>query len=123
VDLLAEEIRRYKAYRDAVPRASAALLTLQAPAGEPPSGGSWDVLQEVADDRRSALVFAFKADTDDGRVVVRPRGLLEDVVYTVQSADVGLMGSAIGSSLMQDGIELVHRDGSLAHVLLLTAEP
>jgi alpha-galactosidase len=123
LDLIAGEIRRYKTYRDVLARASATLLSRQAPATEPPSPGSWDVLQEVADDGRSALLFAFKADTDDGRVLVRPQGLLPDVNYDVASADAGYLGAASGGSLMQDGIELVHRDGSLAHVLVLTAQP
>jgi alpha-galactosidase len=114
---IAAEIRRYKAYREIVARAGATLLSGQAPV----DGGGWDVLQEVADDTLSALVFAFKNDPSEGRVVVHVRGLRPDVIYNVASADVGALGAASGASLLQDGIELIHRDGSMAHVLLLTA--
>ena len=40
------------------------------------------------------------------------------------AADVGVLGTATGESLMQDGIELDHQQGSsLAHVLVLTVDP
>ncbi len=116
---LAAEIQHYKTYRDIVARASATLLSAQAPI----EGGSWDVLQEVADDRLSAVLFAFKNDPGEGRVVVRLRGLRSDVVYEVRSADFGVLGTAGGDELMQDGIELRQIDGSLAHVLVLIAQP
>jgi alpha-galactosidase len=114
---IAAEIRRYKAYREIVARASATLLTGQAPV----DGGGWDVLQEVSDDGLSALVFAFKSDPSEGRVVVHLRGLKAEVIYNVGSADVGPIGAASGASLMQDGVELIHSDGSMAHVLVLRA--
>jgi alpha-galactosidase len=114
---IAAEIRRYKAYREIVARASATLLSGQAPV----DGGGWDVLQEVSDDAMSALVFAFKNDPSEGRVVVHLRGLKPEVIYKVGSADVGPLGAASGASLMQDGVELIHGDGSLAHVLVLRA--
>ena len=53
---------------------------------------------------------------------MRPRGLQSGVAYEVRSPDVGVLGTASGDDLMQDGIELVHQDGSLAHVLVLTAD-
>jgi alpha-galactosidase len=123
IPLLAEEIQRYKTYRDVVATASAALLTAQAPSADPPWTVPWDVLQETSGDGRDAILFAFKGDAGDGRVVVRFRGLVADVTYDVLSADAGALGSASGESLMQDGIELMHRDSSLAHVLAVTARP
>jgi alpha-galactosidase len=116
---LAGEIQRYKEYRDLLTQASATLLSRQAPVFD-----GWDVLQEVADDGLSAVVFAFKSDPADGRLLVRPRGLRSDVVYQVRSADVGFLGTATGESLMADGIELDHQPlSSLAHILVLTAAP
>jgi hypothetical protein len=79
------------------------------------------VLQEVADDARTALVFGFKGNGLDGRIVVRPRGLLSDATYDVRSLDVGALGASRGDALMADGIELIHSGGSRAHVLILTA--
>jgi alpha-galactosidase len=114
---IAAEIRRYKVYREIVARACATLLSGQAPV----DGGGWDVLQEVADDALSAIVFAFKNDPSEGRVIVHLRGLKADVIYDVGSADVGPLGAASGASLMQDGIEVIQMDGSMAHVLVLRA--
>jgi len=95
-------------------------LTGQAIVG---GGPGWDVLQEVADDRRSAIIFAFKSDPIGGRTLVRPRNLEGDAEYAVYSVDAGFLGTALGSALMQDGIELVHDGGSAAHILTLRARP
>ena len=115
--LLKQQIAEYKTYRDIITQSNATLLTDQAPV----DSNSWDVLQEVTDDARSALMFGFKGDGQDGRLVVRPRGLLPDATYDVRSLDVGPLGASRGDLLMQDGIELVHSGGSRAHVLVLTA--
>jgi alpha-galactosidase len=115
--LLRLQIAEYKSYRDIITRSNATLLSDQAPV----DANGWDVLQEVADDARSALVFGFKSDDQDGRLVVRPRGLLPDATYDVRSLDVGPLGAVRGDQLMQDGVELIHRGGSRAHVLILQA--
>ena len=80
------------------------------------------MLQEVADDARSTLIFGFKVDSQDGRLIVRPRGLLPDAVYDIRSIDAGPIGAARGDAIMQDGIELIHSGGSRAHVLILRAQ-
>ena len=117
-ELLTQQIAEYKTYRDIITQANATLLSAQAPIDT----NSWDVLQEVADDARSALIFGFKGDGQDGRLIVRPRGLIADATYEVRSLDVGPLGAARGDALMQDGIELIHAGGSRAHVLILTAQ-
>lgn len=115
--LLKGQIAEYKTYRDIISQSSAALLSPQAPLDV----NDWDVLQEVTNDARSALVFAFKGDGQDGRLIVRPKGLLPDAIYDVQSADAGPIGAVQGALLMQDGIELIHTGGSRAHVVILRA--
>jgi hypothetical protein len=115
--LLRLQIAEYKSYRDIIARANATLLSAQAPV----DAANWEVLQEVADDARSALVFGFKGNDQDGRLVVRPRGLLADATYDVRSLDAGALGASRGDALMTDGIELIHGGGSRAHVLVLTA--
>jgi alpha-galactosidase len=115
--LLALQIAEYKTYRDIIAQSNAALLTGQAPV----DWDSWDVIQEVTDDARSALIFGFKGGPADGRLIVRPRGLLADATYDVRSLDVGPLGSSRGDLLMEDGIELIHNGGSRAHILVLTA--
>jgi alpha-galactosidase len=114
---LRQQIAEYKTYRDIITQANATLLSAQAPGDT----GGWDVLQEVSDDARSALIFGFKVDAQDGRLVVRPRGLLADTIYAVGSLDAGALGDARGDALMQDGVELIHAGGSRAHILVLRA--
>jgi alpha-galactosidase len=115
--LLKQQIEEYKTYRDIITQGTAILLSAQAPV----DSGSWEVLQEVSDDARNALLFGFKGDGQDGRLVVRPRGLLADATYDVRSLDAGPLGASRGDALMVDGIELIHSGGSRAHLLVLTA--
>ncbi len=116
--LLKQQIAEYKTLpRHHPPGAPRSLLSDQAPV----DSASWEVLQEVADDARSALIFGFKGDGQDGRLVVRPRDLLADATYDVRSLDAGPLGASRGDALMADGIELIHSGGSRAHVLVLTA--
>jgi alpha-galactosidase len=116
-ELLKQQIAEYKTYRAIITQSDATLLSAQAPV----DSTSWEILQEVADDARTVLIFGFKGDGQDGRLIVRPRGLLADATYDVRSLDVGPIGSARGDLLMEDGIELVHSGGSRAHLLILTA--
>jgi alpha-galactosidase len=112
---LADEIARYKTYRDIIAGANASLLTLQAPYD--PSG--WDVLQEVTGDGLNALIFGFNSELGSERLVVRPRGLQPAADYDVSSLDVGPIGTARGDTLMEEGIELAPTGGSRAHVIIL----
>ncbi len=115
-DALSLGIAQYKLVRDIISRAYALLLGGQAPVGDQ----AWDVVQEVSDDQQSAVIFAFKGNGDPGRLLVKPLNLLPDTVYNVSSVDTGEMGALAGSQLMQEGIEIVHAEGSRAHVILLT---
>jgi hypothetical protein len=114
---LKAQIAEYKTYRDIITTANATLLSAQAPI----DSTGWEALELVADDLRSALVFGFKGDDQDGRTIVRPRGLLPEAIYDVRSVDLGPIGSARGDLIMQDGVELIHAGGSRAHVLVLKA--
>jgi len=80
------------------------------------------VLQQLSDDRQTSLIFAFKNDFSDGRLIVRPRGLIAETTYSVTSVDLGPLGDARGELLMQEGIELIQSSGSRAHILLLRAQ-
>jgi alpha-galactosidase len=116
-ELLKEQIAEYKTYRSLITSANAMLLSAQAPI----DSNGWEVIEEVTDGARSALLFGFKGDNQEGRLIVRPRGLLPDAVYDVSSLDLGPIGAARGDLIMQDGIEMVHAGGSRAHVLMLFA--
>jgi alpha-galactosidase len=114
---IAAEITRYKTVRDIVADANGTLLSAQAPAEE----NGWDVLQELSPDAVQGIIFAFKETNDDGTILVRPRGLLPDASYDVESFDTGPIGSATGEALMRDGLEIIHAGGLRAHVLVLRA--
>jgi alpha-galactosidase len=116
--LLAEQIAEYKTYRDTIAGANASLLTLQTPYDD----SGWDALQQVSEDGQTALIFAFKNDFSDGRLIVRPRGLIAETTYSVTSVDLGPLGDTRGELLMQDGIELIQSTGSRAHILILRAQ-
>src|SRR5258708_9159328 len=111
---MADEIARYKTIRSIVATSNATLLSGQAPLDD-----GWDVLQEMTADAAQAVVFAFKASEDEGRLTVRPRRLIADATYDLESFDAGPIGSATGEALMRDGLELIHAGGSRAHVLIL----
>jgi hypothetical protein len=109
------EIAQYKAVRETISQSHAVLLAGQAPAGEQ----GWDIVQELADDRRSTVIFAFKANSDEGRTVVKPRNLIPNELYQLGSMDAGTLSVERGEDLMNFGIEIVHVEGSRAHVIYL----
>ena len=65
---------------------------------------------------------AFQSDAGTGRITIRPVGLSADVTYEVRSIDTGVLGTASGSDLMADGIDVVGSPESAAHILVVTAE-
>jgi alpha-galactosidase len=115
-DVLSLGIAQYKLVRDIISRAHALLLGGQAPVDEQ----GWDAVQELSDDQQTAVIFAFKGNGEPGRLLLKPLDLLPDTVYNVTSVDTGEVGALAGAQLMQDGIEIVHTDGSRAHVIVLT---
>ena len=114
---IAHEIDIYKAMRDTLSRAAAALLTKQADAdGQTPP---WDVLQETAPDGTQALVCAYQSDGDVGTINVKPTGLASDATYIVQSVDTGLLGTVTGGNLMVKGLDIVQSPNTAAHILII----
>ena len=109
-------ISEYKELRDTITQSYALLLSEQAHAA-----GEWDVIEDVTEDQRSAVIFAFKGSEGEGRVLVKPKGLNPAGIYRVRALDSGDLGSLPGEQLMRDGIELVQLEGSRAHVIVLAA--
>ena len=114
------EIAIYKAIRDTISVAAAALLTPQTGADNPPT---WDVLQETAWGDTQLVISAFQLDDGERTVNVKPSGLLPDSDYTVESVDAGTLGTVTGRALMTSGIDLVQSPTTAAHILLITAQP
>ena len=113
-EVMGAEIAQYKIVRDTISQAHAVLLGEQAPVDN-----GWDVIQLIAEDRKSLIIFAFKAVSDEGRLLVKPRNLIPTEKYQLGSMDSGGLGVETGANLMQNGIEIVHVDGSRAHVIYL----
>lgn len=115
---LAGAIASYKTFRNPLRVASASLLTGQADRND---GPAWDVLQSLTVQRDRALIAAFQTDQTVGTITVRPVGLEDDTIYTVESVDAGMLGEASGAELMADGIEILRSPRSAAHLLVIRA--
>jgi alpha-galactosidase len=117
---LRREIDLYKRVRDIVARSHAFLLGPQTSVDD----DAWDVIEELTDDRRNALIFAFKGAGGAARLRIRPLNLIPDVAYRVETLGGSGLGDVMGRRLMNDGVEVAHEeDGSHSHVLILSALP
>ena len=116
---ISREIAIYKAMRDTIGVAAAALLTPQADTSNPPA---WDVLQESSAAYDAIVIGAFQSDTGTHSFTIVPSGLDAATTYQVLSVDAGLLGTATGSELMANGIEVVQSPNSAAHILIVAAQ-
>jgi alpha-galactosidase len=115
---MAHEIAIYKAIRATVSVAAGSLLTKQATSRD---GPSWDVLQESTAAHDQVVLSAVQSDGGVQKMTIRPTGLQPGTTYQVQSVDTGILGTATGSALMIDGIDIIQSPNSAAHVLIITA--
>jgi alpha-galactosidase len=116
---VAHEIAVYKTLRGALSGASATLLTAQAVVL---NGPAWDVLQAQDWALGAVILSAFQIDPGTNKINVKPHDLDPGLTYDVTSVDQGLLGSATGARLMQDGIDILGSSLSAAHVLVLTVQ-
>lgn len=110
------EIEIYKRIRDIVRDAGALLLTEQVPVD---GGSDWDALQQVSASSGDALIFAFAGPEAASRIRVRPRELRRDTVYEISSVDHGVIASASGAVIMDEGLEIARLPDATAYVLIL----
>ena len=115
---MSREIGIYKATRATESIAAAALLTKQA---APEDGPSWDVLQLSTAAHDQVVVNATQTDDGVDTVNVKPTDLLPSVIYQVQSVDTGVLGTATGTALMTDGIDILQSPATASHILIITA--
>jgi alpha-galactosidase len=115
---MAREIAIYKSMRDTLSVAAAALLTRQAATDD---GPAWDVLQESTSASDQVVVSAFQSDQSVQRINVKPTDLQPETTYQVTSVDTGVLGTATGSELMTDGIDVLESPNSAAHILMIKA--
>jgi alpha-galactosidase len=116
---LASQIALYKQIRPILQQGTA--IPLNGPpvalAGQRWSG--WDVVEHVSRRTGDAVILAFNTPDSQASTVVYPRVLRQDAIYDVESADYGMIGSARGSELMGQGIEVLASAVSRGHVLIL----
>jgi alpha-galactosidase len=115
---MGHEIDIYKAARATISLAAGSLLTRQA---EPEDGPAWDVLQESTAAHDQIVLSAVQSDGGVGQINVKPTNLQPDTTYQVQSVDAGDLGTATGTALMSDGIDVLQSPNSAAHILIITA--
>lgn len=116
---LTADITIYKRVRPIVQQGAPILLSPQVLV----SGWSgWDAVEHVVAGGREAVVMAYNTFDAPETAVVRPKRLIPEARYTVESADRGIVGSASGRALMADGIELYSPGEAVGHVLILSAE-
>jgi alpha-galactosidase len=114
---MTREIEIYKDVRATLSVAAGALLSAQASATD---GPDWDVLQAATPDSAAIVLYAYQSDDGMQKVNVKPTGLAAGASYTVQSVDLGVLGTATGADLMTNGIDVVESSGSAAHVLTVS---
>ena len=108
------EIGLYKSLLPILRRSSGVLLTDQVGRTAP----DWDVAESVTPSGR-AVIFAYQNDSASSRITVRPVGLRLGRRYDVIALGRGPIGSATGSSLMADGLEIESSPASAAQIILL----
>jgi alpha-galactosidase len=116
---VSHEIDIYKTMRETLSVAAGTLLTAQAAVED---GPAWDVLQETSADSRQLIVLSFQSDDGIQTMNVKPTGLDAATMYEVRSVDTGVLGTASGSDLMANGIDLLRSPNSAAHILVLKAK-
>jgi hypothetical protein len=68
------------------------------------------------------VVYAYQNAPGAEKINVKPIGLRPDATYGVSSVDVGFLGSATGTDIMTNGIDIVTSPQSAAHILRLVVE-
>jgi len=68
------------------------------------------------------VLSAVQSDTGVQTINVKPTDLEPSTTYQVQSVDTGVLGTATGSALMTQGIDVVQSPVSAAHMLIITVQ-
>ncbi len=116
-DHLVREIAIYKGVRDVLRNGTLALLTPQTWSGVE---GGWDAVQATSAELPQSVLFVYQQNDGVDDAIIRPRGLLADRTYLVQTVDDGEIGTATGADLMREGLGLHDTGRSAAQVIVLT---
>jgi len=117
---IAQQIATYKSVRATIARAAGVLMGSQVTDQKPPA---WDVLQETASGTPAQfLIWAYQSDPSVAKVNVKPNGLTAATTYQVRSMDQGILGTAKGSDLVANGIDIVGSPASASHLIVITPQ-
>lgn len=116
IALLADEIELCQQVRSLVRDGAGTVRTPQTGANARPP---WELMQQLAWNRRAAVIEAIRNDPAVGTVRVVPRGLDPDIDYGVWVPYVGRVGSWPGRRLLADGFDLRASATTSASVALI----
>jgi hypothetical protein len=66
--------------------------------------------------------LAFRSADAPTSALIKPQSLRPDAKYEVESADFGILGTVLGSSLAADGIQIDSSGVSQSHVLIFRVQ-
>jgi alpha-galactosidase len=115
---VADQIALYKRIRPILQQSGSVLLSRQATTAPEAVWSGWDAIQHLSPRTRESVVLAFKTVEGPESAVIKVRGLLADAWYDVESADHGLLGTATGADLMDQGIQIDGSGSSRSYVLI-----
>ena len=115
----AKELGLYKRIRAIQQDGSLIALTSQLVEFPDQPWAGWDLVEQLLPSSGEAVLFAFDTTDAPPSVLVKPKGLRAGVLYDVESADYGVLGTVTGDDLMTRGIEVQASSISHGHVLLL----
>jgi alpha-galactosidase len=116
---LSSQIALYKRIRPVLLDSAAIVLSAQPVSFPDQAWSGWDVVEHVSRRSGEAVILAFDTLDSPPSTVVYPKGLWQDAMYDVESADYGILGSATGAELMAKGLEVLASGISRGHVLML----
>ena len=117
-----KQIDLFKRVRPLLTRSSGTLLSAQVITFPDQPWSGWDAVEYLTPDATQAVLFAFNTADSQPVALLHMKGLRPGVVYTVESADVGPIGSATGAEIMAAGVEVSASGVSLGHALIFRAQ-
>jgi alpha-galactosidase len=119
---LSSEIGLYRSIRPIIQEAGSILLSRQVMASPDNGWPGWDAVEVVSPRSGNAVVFAFRSADAPTSALIKPQSLRPDAKYEVESADFGILGTVLGSSLAADGIQIDASGVSQSHVLIFRVQ-
>jgi alpha-galactosidase len=115
-DQLTREVSIYKSVRDVLRNGTLSLLT---PQTWSEVEGGWDAVQATSAELSHSVLFVYQQNDGVDDALIRPRGLVAEQAYLVQTVDDGEIGVATGADLMNQGLGLHDTGRTAAQIIVL----